>query len=178
MPLNALGVKDKEPIKFKQDKLYRWQNTLSYIGEQFEGTVNVLDVLTCNEKGQYVRTRGFITNLKLCEVRIEELENLGQQRWKVENQGFDVQKNHGYALEHVWCKHPNAMKVVYLLIQIAHLFNQLFIHANFLHLDLAQQTTKAFFKLYLGAFTQAWSMDLARQLMALKSQRFQIRWQL
>jgi len=157
IPPNALGVKDKDPIKITHDKLYRWQNHLSYHGEQFDGHVNVMDVLKVNSQGEYVRCRGFITNLTLSESRIEDLESLGQQRWKIENQGFDMQKHHGYALEHIWCKNSNAMKVVYLFIQIAHLFNQLFIHADFLSLNLASQSTRSFVKLYLAALTQSWS---------------------
>ena len=176
MPLNALGVKDKDPIKIHEGQLYPWQNHLSYQGEKFDGFVNVMDVLTPDDKGDYVRCRGFITHLTLSENRIKEFERIAQQRWKVENQGFDSQKHHGYALEHVWCKDSHAMKVVYLLIHIAHLFNQLFIHVDFLALNLAGQTYKTFFKQYLAAFTQIWSSDLNDMWAALQGKKFQIRW--
>lgn len=78
-----------------------------------------MDVFKPNQEGLYERFRSYISNLRLSEQRIQEIETLAQQRWKIENQGFDVQKRHGYALEHVWCRDKNAMKVVYLLIQIA-----------------------------------------------------------
>jgi hypothetical protein len=45
----------------------------------------------------------------------------GRIRWKIENEGFHVQKNGGFGLEHADTTHPIASKVFYLLLQIAHL---------------------------------------------------------
>jgi hypothetical protein len=49
----------------------------------------------------------------------------GRLRWKIENEGFNVQKNGGYALEHIYSHHPIAAKVFYLLLQLAHTLAQL-----------------------------------------------------
>ena len=49
----------------------------------------------------------------------------GRLRWKIENEGFNVQKNGGYALEHPYSQAAVAAKVFYLLLQIAHLLCQL-----------------------------------------------------
>jgi hypothetical protein len=46
-------------------------------------------------------------------------------RWKIENEGFNVQKTGGYELEHAYTNNPNSAKVFYLLLQIAHLLAQL-----------------------------------------------------
>lgn len=46
-------------------------------------------------------------------------------RWKIENEGFNVQKNGGYALEHAYTENSNAAKVFYFLLQIAHMLAQL-----------------------------------------------------
>ena len=46
-------------------------------------------------------------------------------RWKIENQGFNTQKNGGYGLEHAYSQNPNAVKIFYFLLQIAHLLAQL-----------------------------------------------------
>lgn len=179
IPPNALGVRDKAPVKIIGDKLYRWQNDLSYQGEQFEGLINLLEVQSLNRQtGEYTRCRAFVTNLRLSQPSVERLEGIGQQRWKIENQGFDIQKHHGYALEHLWCRHPNALKVVYHLIQIAHLFNQLFILADLRDQKLQQMSFKAFFKLFGQALTQTWSASLAQQWEDLKTCQFQVRWQI
>lgn len=175
MPLNALGVKDKDPVQWVENKCYRWVNHLSYQGEHFDGQVNVMDILKVGESGDLKRYRGYITNLKLSENKLLSIENLAQQRWKVENQGFDVQKRHGYALEHVWCRDSNAMKVVYLLVQIAHLLNQLMVRADLLKLELEKLSLKSFFKLFLQALTQSWTRKLQQNWDDVKNKQFQWR---
>ena len=56
-------------------------------------------------------------------------------RWKIENEGFNVQKRGGYALEHAYTNHPNSAKVFYFLLQIAHLLAQLLHKGNLLKRD-------------------------------------------
>ncbi|KOR32782.1 hypothetical protein TI05_05155 [Achromatium sp. WMS3] len=47
-------------------------------------------------------------------------------RWKIENEGFNIQKNHGYKLEHKYArKSYRAMKNYYQIMQIAHMINEL-----------------------------------------------------
>ena len=47
-------------------------------------------------------------------------------RWNIENQGFNIQKNSGLNLEHAYSTDPDVMKSFYYLLQIAHLFMQMF----------------------------------------------------
>jgi len=44
---------------------------------------------------------------------------------RVENEGFNVQKNGGFDLEHAYTTNSIASKVFYFLLQIAHLIAQL-----------------------------------------------------
>ena len=106
--MSNFGVKEKTTLMYKGERIYRWANQISYQAPGFDGVVNVFDVLVKKEQ-KLQRTRAFVSNLKLTEQNLERLEQVGQQRWKIENQGFDVQKNHGYALEHICSLHPNAM---------------------------------------------------------------------
>ena len=46
-------------------------------------------------------------------------------RWKIENEGFNIQKNRGYNLEHPYSSDEVAMKNFYLILQIAHIISQL-----------------------------------------------------
>ena len=46
-------------------------------------------------------------------------------RWKIENEGFNLQKTGGFALEHVFSQDENAHKVFCLLLQLALTFFQL-----------------------------------------------------
>lgn len=55
----------------------------------------------------------------------EEIVKTGRERWKIENEGFNEQKHHGYFLEHAFSRNYNAMKNHYLIAQIAHIIRQL-----------------------------------------------------
>ena len=46
-------------------------------------------------------------------------------RWKVENEGFNRQKNSGLNLEHVYSTDPEKWKAYYLLLQLAFILVQL-----------------------------------------------------
>lgn len=67
----------------------------------------------------------YVTNLNINDNNIEEIVCLGRRRWKIENEGFNEQKNGVYAISHLSSRNNNAIKVHYLLIQFAHLFRQL-----------------------------------------------------
>ncbi len=49
----------------------------------------------------------------------------GRDRWKVENEGFNRQKNSGLNLAHVYSTDPEKWKVYYLLLPIAFVLVQL-----------------------------------------------------
>ena len=54
----------------------------------------------------------------------------GRLRWKIENEGFNVQKNGGYGLEHAYTRNATASKVFYYLLQVAHIIAQLIEHGS------------------------------------------------
>ena len=68
----------------------------------------------------------WITNITISFNKVDLIANGGGRvRWKIENEGFNVQKNGGYNLEHAYSREPNERKDFYLLLQIAHLIFQL-----------------------------------------------------
>lgn len=52
----------------------------------------------------------------------------GRKRWKIENEGFNTQKNLRYGLEHANSHDANALKNHYLITQIADIFRQLYVY--------------------------------------------------
>ena len=109
---------------------FRWMNDISYVDS--ERREHVLSVIECMErctdsKGARKTTRfKWITNLRVKTNNILTLTNQGGRlRWKIENEGFNVQKNGGYALEHAYTTDPTAAKVFYYLLQVAHTLAQL-----------------------------------------------------
>ena len=46
-------------------------------------------------------------------------------RWKIENEGFNTQKKHGYGLEHPYSRKYQGVKNHYYLLQIGHMIAQI-----------------------------------------------------
>ena len=67
----------------------------------------------------------YITNLNINDNNIKEVIELGRGRWKIENQGFNIQKNNIFDITHMCSLNYNAMKAHYLFIQFAHTIRQL-----------------------------------------------------
>jgi hypothetical protein len=114
--------------KTRQD--YSWINDIDYVdSEKKEHTLSVLQCLESkpNSQGECETTRfKWITNFTVKAKQVIILANEGGRiRWKIENEGFNVQKNGGFDLEHAYTTNPIASKVFYFLLQIAHLMAQL-----------------------------------------------------
>ena len=69
----------------------------------------------------------WITDLEVTKRNLEELVEAGRGRWKIENEGFNNQKNGIYRIEHLNSRNRTAMKNHYLLTQIADLIMQLYL---------------------------------------------------
>lgn len=98
----------------------QWVNQISYNQRE----VNVLEYREETRKGLTVFK--WITELPVNEKKIEELVVSGRKRWKIENEGFNNQKNHRYDITHANSMNYNAMKNHYLLVQIADIIMQLY----------------------------------------------------
>ena len=101
----------------------------------FEYKHYLLNVLFCNEfksrPKKSCKDFAWITNFhELSDKNIKDIAQGGRLRWVIENEGFNVQKNGGYALEHAYSLDNNAMKNYYYLLQIAHALNQLMAKSN------------------------------------------------
>jgi len=72
----------------------------------------------------------WITDIELSEKNLEEMINAARGRWKIENEGFNNQKNGIYEIEHMNSRNSNAMKNHYLLTQIADIIMQLYLAWN------------------------------------------------
>ncbi len=95
-----------------------------------DNRVHSLHVLECVEttpaKPEQPTKFKWLTNFTLLSTNAPTLANqAGRLRWKIENEGFNLQKNGGFALEHVFSHDETAHKIFYLLLQIALLFFQL-----------------------------------------------------
>lgn len=67
----------------------------------------------------------FVTNIKFTKRNAFKIVAAGRSRWKIENEGFNNQKNIRYDIEHPCCLDYQAMKNHYLIVQIADILRQL-----------------------------------------------------
>ena len=107
---------------------YRWASSIEY--RDTNNHLHHLNLLECLEQSNPQQEKPtkylWLTNFTLTSYNVDILANQGGRlRWKIENEGFNVQKNGGFNLEHPYSQNENARKVFYLLLQIAHLIAQL-----------------------------------------------------
>jgi len=123
-------LNNKNHLLHKEDKLQQefwWVNDIDHDSRK-------LNILECQEtRGKESHHFAWITNIWIAKPNAATLANEGgRQRWKIDNQGFNTQKNGGYALEHAYSRDPQAMKNYYLLLQLAHFLNQIMEYAHWL----------------------------------------------
>lgn len=86
--------------------------------------VTYVEVWERNKKGKQVYHNGFITDLEVAKGNVAEIIGIGRARWKIENEQFNIQKNHGYHLEHNYGHgEKNLSAVFYYLNLIAYLIH-------------------------------------------------------
>jgi hypothetical protein len=126
----------------------RWVNQLGYADSA--GRFWKLNALQCTEttadgSPQYF---AWLTPLPVGHKTVEAIaQKGGRDRWKVENEGFNRQKNSGLNLEHVYSIDPEKWKAYYLLLQIAFLIIQLVERGSLLR-RLAAELGRPFWKLF------------------------------
>jgi hypothetical protein len=98
-----------------------WVNGLMYAGLP-------LSVMIQSEKdaaGTILRQFAHLTARPIDPSNAWKVAAAARLRWRCENEGFNVLKNGGFALEHVYSRNPAAAKHYFLLMLAAHLFQQL-----------------------------------------------------
>ena len=104
--------------------------------EELAGKKEVMNVFEyeyeTEDKEGKKHTMGFqwVSSLELTKRNLEEMIIAGRGRWKIENEGFNNQKNGIYRIEHLNSKNSNAMKNHYLLTQISDILMQLYLAWN------------------------------------------------
>ena len=107
-------------------QVYRWVNGLSYTDS--EGRFWTFNAIQCEESrpGKTATTWAWATDLPVNRRTVVPLGNDGgRQRWCIENQGFNMQKNSDLRLEHAYSHGDEQLKAFYYLLQCAHLMLQL-----------------------------------------------------
>lgn len=108
------------------EQTFRWVKDLEHVDDQKQ--THPVNAFQCEERrqGQEPVFFAWLTNWTIDHQSVVALGNRGGRcRWKIENEGFNVQKNGGFNLEHAYSLNDCAMKNFYALLQIGHLILQL-----------------------------------------------------
>lgn len=128
-------------------QLYRWVNAMSY--EDSDRRLHTFNALECVETAKGVTTRfAWLTDFPLGPTTVAAIATKGgRARSRIENEGFNIQKNSLFDLEHPYSMNLERLKAYYLLLQIAHLILQLLEKGSLLRrlAGLARQSVIALF---------------------------------
>jgi len=129
-------------------QVYRWVNGLSYTDSA--GRPWTFNALCCEETrpGAQTTTWAWATDLAVGRRTVVEIATRGgRQRWCIENEGFNTQKNSDLRLEHAYSHGAEQLKAFYYLLQIAHLMLQLLEKGSLLR-QLAAEVGKSPLELF------------------------------
>jgi len=105
--------------------VYRWADQLPLRGDEKTLYVSWCELTISNEAtGEQCYRCAWATDYALDEDLVVEVVASGRSRWKVENEGFNVLKNHGYHFEHNYGHGKQHLSMVLLtLLLLAFLFH-------------------------------------------------------
>jgi hypothetical protein len=117
------------------EQTFGWVEDLEYLDDQ--GHPQRFHAFQCRESdGQQEGFFAWLTNFTVRPENVVALGNRGGRcRWKIENEGFNIQKNGGFNLEHAYGTGEWQIKNYYVLLQIAHMILQLIERGSLLIAD-------------------------------------------
>jgi hypothetical protein len=122
-----LVLKQEAPENVREHRENGQYHRISWLGDLRQGDER-FQAFDCHitDEQQNQQYFAFCTSLPVTHKNCVELVNHGgRMRWKIENEGFNVQKNGNLQMEHIYSHNLNAAKAYYLLLQVAHILIQL-----------------------------------------------------
>lgn len=108
------------------ERHYTWLHDIDYRGHKLDWFFYRETYDKPNSDDEINKLFVWVTDLKVSKENIREFVTGARLRWKIENEGFNTQKNLGYNLQHKYSRVSYlAMKNYYQTLQIAHMINQL-----------------------------------------------------
>ena len=131
-------------FEYSKAALHHKQHSFYYLKHQCEK--KKLDKADAEDKKRFIT----ICSIKPNKDNVIELTQAGRMRWKIENEGFNAQKNNGMGMQHKYVRNNfNGILNYYLCLQIAHIIEQLFL--------LSKNKIMAGWKTFKGLWKQLWA---------------------
>jgi hypothetical protein len=84
----------------KETLRYRWIEAVPLRDGKDAMLVNWIGFEILDAKGKVKYSMAWVTGLPVSKANVAEIVTCGRARWKIENESFNVPKNHGRELEH------------------------------------------------------------------------------
>ena len=86
--------------KTTETRRYRWIEDVPLRDGKDAMLVNWIGSDIVDPEGRVKYAMAWVTSLPVNKANVADIAACGRARWKIENEGFNVMKNHGYELEH------------------------------------------------------------------------------
>lgn len=104
-----------------REDVYEWVNNVPLNGNQQTVWVNYFEYrIIVNGKVTY--RNSWVTDIVINEDNVRQMVRGGRARWKIENEGFNTLKNHGYHLEHSFGHGKKNLSMNFLLLNLLAFF--------------------------------------------------------
>jgi len=128
-------ISKDEKMEYHEHRVYYMKCKETVI--QYDSAINIVSRKKVNDaqnkpvkKSEETKNYAWLSSLPITNENICELAEAGRNRWKIENEGFNAQKNLGYALGHKFARvSKESMMNFYECLQIAHFISQLVEHS-------------------------------------------------
>lgn len=105
---------------------YEWVNGVPLNGERDSPVVNFVQLTIFNAEGKQTYRCSWVTDMEVTKDNVLEVVRGARARWKIENEGFNTLKNHGYHLEHNFGHGEKYLSEAFFLLNLlAFMFHQL-----------------------------------------------------
>jgi hypothetical protein len=96
------GLLSSHEYKDEKGKRYRyeWVTEIPLNADPGAEDVNYVEFHIFDARGKRTYHNSWVTDLEVDEGNVVEVVRGARARWKIENEGFNTLKNHGYHLEH------------------------------------------------------------------------------
>jgi len=126
-----LEATSKEKVVYRANKTEnihlkcKFINEIEYSGHHYSWISCTQTKTRISDKEVETKKFVYITSIKQSLETVVGSADGGRLRWKIENEGFNTQKNSGYELEHKYSRVSyTAMQNYYQMLQLAHMINQ------------------------------------------------------
>ena len=115
---NMSGTSRLEYKDFKGRRhSYEWINDIPLNGTKDADNINYFEYRLI-VKGKVTYRNSWVTDFTVTDDNVADLVKGGRARWKVENEGFNTLKNHGYHIEHNFGHGKNNLSMKFFILNL------------------------------------------------------------